>query len=88
MIDSYVIIKSKDNDNDDENNAQNKDKNKKIITIKKTTTKNKYNNNEWNTYNRQNTYREGEKKKLIYYIQTMKRLLCLILSVNITFRSK
>ena len=39
MIDSYVIIKSKDNDYDDENNAQNKDKNKKIITIKKTTTK-------------------------------------------------
>ena len=29
MIDSYIIIKSKDNDKDDENNAQNKDKNNK-----------------------------------------------------------
>ena len=29
MIDSYVIIKSKDNDNDDENNAENKDYQKK-----------------------------------------------------------
>ena len=38
-------------------------------------------------YNRQNTYRgrEREKKILIYYIQTMKRLPCLICSVNITF---
>ena len=27
MIDSYITIKSKDNDNDDENNAQNKDNN-------------------------------------------------------------
>ena len=31
MIDSYIIIKSKDNDNDDENYAQNKDNNKKNI---------------------------------------------------------
>ena len=29
VIDSYIIIKSKDNDKDDENNAQNKDKNNK-----------------------------------------------------------
>ena len=28
VIDSYIIIKSKDNDNDDENNAQNKDNDK------------------------------------------------------------
>ena len=27
VIDSYIIIKSKDNDNDEENNAQNKDNN-------------------------------------------------------------
>ena len=31
IIDSYIIIKSKDNDNDDENNVQNKDNSKKII---------------------------------------------------------
>ena len=29
VTDSYIIIKSKDNDNDGENNAQNKDNNKK-----------------------------------------------------------
>ena len=44
--------------------------------------KNNYNNN------KQNTYNSREEKKtiiLIYYIQTMKRLPCLICSVNITF---
>ena len=34
VIDSYMIIKSKDNDNDDENNAQNKQKANTITTIK------------------------------------------------------
>ena len=34
VIDSYMIIKSKDNDNDDENNAQNKQKTNTITTIK------------------------------------------------------
>ena len=34
MIDSYIIIKSKDNDNNDENNVQNKDNSKKIIKNK------------------------------------------------------
>ena len=29
VIDSYIIIKTKDNDKDDENNAQIKDNNKK-----------------------------------------------------------
>ena len=29
VIDSYIIIKTKDNDKDDENNAQIKDSNKK-----------------------------------------------------------
>ena len=29
VIDSYIIIKTKDNDKDDENNAQSKDNNKK-----------------------------------------------------------
>ena len=39
-------------------------------------------------YNRENTYkwREGEReKKIIYYIQTIKRLACLICSVNMMF---
>ena len=30
VIDSYMMIKSKDNDNNDENNAQNKGNNKKL----------------------------------------------------------
>ena len=34
VIDSYMIIKSKDNDNDDGNNAQNKQKTNTITTIK------------------------------------------------------
>ena len=29
VIDSYIIIKTKDNEKDDENNAQSKDNNKK-----------------------------------------------------------
>ena len=37
VIDSYMIIKSKDNDNDDGNNAQNKDNNKKIFKKKQKT---------------------------------------------------
>ena len=37
-----------------------------------------------NGYN-QNTYREKKTIILIYYIQTMKRLPCLICSVSITF---
>ena len=48
--------------------------------------KNNYNKNKQNTYNRRNAYREEKKTiRLIYYIQTMKRLPCLICSVNITF---
>ena len=34
VIDSYIIIKSKDNDKDDGKNAQNKDNNKKILKKK------------------------------------------------------
>ena len=40
VIDSYMMIKSKDNDNNDENNAQNKGNNKKLWEK----TKRKYNN--------------------------------------------
>ena len=40
VIDSYMMIKSKDNDNNDENNAQNKGNNKKLLEK----TKRKYNN--------------------------------------------
>ena len=84
-------------DNDDKNNEQNKDNNnkKKIIKRKKRKTKTKQTNkkktntittNKTLTYNRQNIYREErENKLLIYYIQTIKRLLCLICSINITF---
>ena len=43
MIDSYIIIKTKDNDNDVQNIAQNKDNNKKKIITKK---QKKYNNNQ------------------------------------------
>ena len=42
MIDSYIIIKTKDNDINVQNIAQNKDNKKKIITKKQ----NKYNNNQ------------------------------------------
>ena len=84
-------------DNDDKNNEQNKDNNnkKKIIKRKKSKKKktnkqtkkaNKITTNKTLTYNRQNIYREErENKLLIYYIQTIKRLLCLICSINITF---
>ena len=34
VIDSYIIVRNKDNDNDEENNAQNKD-NKKYLKNKK-----------------------------------------------------
>ena len=46
---------------------------------------NNHNNNKYNTYNKQNTYKGRKQTILIYYIQTMKRLLYLICSVNITF---
>ena len=83
-------------DNDDKNNEQNKDNNnnKKIIKRKKRKKKqnkqtkktNTITTNKTLTYNRQNIYREErENKLLIYYIQTIKRLLCLICSINITF---
>ena len=83
-------------DNDDKNNEQNKDNNnnKKIIKRKKSKKKknkqtkkaNTITTNKTLTYNRQNIYREErENKLLIYYIQTIKRLLCLICSINITF---
>ena len=65
VIDSNIIIKGKGNDNHDENNAHNKDKNKKKIIKKKT--KNKYNENQENTYNRQNTY-SGRQKKTTYLL--------------------
>ena len=42
-------------------------------------------NNKSYNKNQQNTYRGREKKKLIYYIQTMNRLSCRICSVNMTF---
>ena len=47
---------------------------------------NKYNNNKQNTYNKQNTCTVKKQGMiLISYIQSMKRLPCLICSVNITF---
>ena len=94
VIDSYIIIKDKDNDSDDEKNTQNKDSriyiNKKIesckwsfstIAITLTTGK---------TLTATDKTLTGEEKKkntiiLIYYIQTIKRLPCLICSVNIRF---
>ena len=83
-------------DNDDKNNEQNKDNNNKKKIIKRKKRKKKQNKqtkktntittNKTLTYNRQNIYREErENKLLIYYIQTIKRLLCLICSINITF---
>ena len=83
-------------DNDDKNNEQNKDNNNKKKIIKRKKRKKKQNKqtkktntittNKTLTYNRQNIYRkERENKLLIYYIQTIKRLLCLICSINITF---
>ena len=58
----------------------------KIIIIKINIKKNAITTNETLIYNRQNTNRgrERERKKLIYYIRTMKRLPCLICSINIT----
>ena len=74
LIDSYIIIKNKDNDNNDENNAQNKANNKKNIKKKQ----------KGNTITTNKTCRGREKKN--YYIQTIKRLPCLICSVNITLK--
>ena len=94
VINSYIIIKDNDNDNDDGNNAQNKDNKKYLKEIKKESSC------EWSfltitiTITTNKTLitgktLTGEEKKttiiLIYYIQTMKRLPCLMCSVNITF---
>ena len=83
-------------DNDDKNNEQNKDNNNKKKIIKRKKRKKKQNKqtkktntittNKTLTYNRQNIYREErENKLLIYYIQTIKRLLSVICSINIMF---
>ena len=100
VIDSYIIIKDEDNDSDDEKNTQNKDNrmyiNKKIesckwsfltITITVTTGK---------TLTATDKTLTGEEKKTktktrinnIYYIQTIKRLACLICSVNMFIKTK
>ena len=81
LIDSYIIIKNKDNDNNDENNVQNKDNNKKIIK-KKQKKKNTITANKTLITDKTLT---GEDRKKTCYIQTMKRLPCLICSINITF---
>ena len=70
-----------------ENNAQNKDNNEKKNHKEK---KNKQKTNTTTTNKtlitiKTFTVEERKKKILIYYIQTMKRLPCLICSVNITF---
>ena len=74
-------------------NALNKDK-KYLKTYKKiesmwmiTLSSNNYNNNKQNTYKKQKNVQEKKKQTmiLIYHIQTMKGLPCLIFSVNITF---
>ena len=92
VIDLYIIIKDKDNDNIDENNAQNKDNKKYLkrqspcewsfLTIAITITTNE-------TLITDKTLTVEEKKikqrmTLIYYIQTRKRLPCLICSVKMT----
>ena len=47
---------------------------------------NNHKDNKCNNYNKQNTYQEKKQTViLIYYIQTMKRIPCLICNVNITF---
>ena len=66
----------KDDDKDDEYNVQNKDNKKICITI---TTNNTL------ITDKTLTGKEREKKILIYYIESMKRLPCLICSVNIMF---
>ena len=70
----------------DENNAKNKDNNNKKKYKEK---KNKQKTNTITTIKTLITDKtltvEERKKILIYYIQTMKRLPCLICSANITF---
>ena len=100
VIDSYIIIKDKDNDSDDEKNTQNKDSriyiNKKIesckwsfstITITLTTGKTLTVTDKTLTGEEKKKQNKTKKKTiiLIYYIQTIKRLPCLICSVNIMF---
>ena len=81
--------KDNDNDNENENDEKNKDNNNnKKKYLKQKTKKKKANTITTNKhlYITDKTFTgEEREKKNIYYIQTMKELLCLICSVNITF---